>query len=466
MQRRTRPPPREEEEVIDWTAVGREVTGYLQDLIRIDTRNPPGNESEAARYLAGVLEREGFETAITESAPGRGNVTTRLEGGGDPPLLLLGHTDVVAVEADQWMHPPFGGELHDGYVWGRGALDMKNMVVVELMVMLLLRRHGQALNRTVLFAATADEEAGKGDHGPGWLLDHHPEQIEAPVILTEGAGHDLQVGRRRFYTCQVCQKGICRMRVTARGLPGHGSVPHSENAVVRLCRAMGGLDGVALPVHQSATLTAFLEGLAQGQPSELARLLRQVVDPEGSEAALKALPLEEEFKASLRSLLRNTASVTMLSAGTKINVIPAEATAFVDGRLAPQQSAESFVAELRTFIGTEVEIEVEQYSPPLDGSSTTPFYRAIEEVMEGHDPGVPVIPSLSTGGTDAKHICPRRPGTEIYGFMPYRQSPGTEEMRLIHGHDERTSVANLLFATKVIFDLVCRYGGAPGARMG
>ena len=267
------------------------------------------------------------------------SISARLEGtGGDGlrPICLLSHIDVVPVEREHWTRDPFGGELIDGVIWGRGTLDMKGMGVLELMVMLLLRRHGQALNRTVLFAATADEEAGKGDHGPGWLLDHHPEQIEAPVILTEGGGHDLQVGRRRFYTCQVCQKGICRMRVTARGLPGHGSVPNSENAVVRLCRAMGGLDGVALPLHQSATLTAFLEGLAQGQPSELARLLRQVVDPEGSESALKALPLEEEFKASLRSLLRNTASVTMLSAGTKINVIPAEATAFVDGRLAPQ----------------------------------------------------------------------------------------------------------------------------------
>ena len=452
--------------MIDWTAVEREVTGYLQDLIRIDTRNPPGNESEAAHYLAEVLQQEGFDTAFTESAPGRGNVTTRLEGGPESPLLLLGHTDVVAVEADKWTHPPFGGELHDGYVWGRGALDMKNMVVVELMVMLLLRRHGPALNRAVLFAATADEEAGKGDHGPGWLLDHHPDQIEAPVILTEGGGHDLQVGDRRFYTCQVGQKGICRMRVTARGLPGHGSVPRAENAVVRLCRAIGRLDGVSLPIHPSATLTAFLEGMAQGQPPALASLLRKVVAPEASEAALKALPLEEEFKASLRSLLRNTASVTMLNAGTKINVIPAEATAFVDGRLAPQQSAESFIAELRAFIGSEVEIEVDQYSPPLENSSTTPFYQAIEEVMERHEPGVPVIPSLSTGGTDAKHICPRRPGTEIYGFMPYKQSPGTEEMLLIHGHDERTSVANLLFSTRVIYDLVCSYGGAPQPGMG
>ena len=452
--------------MIDWEAVRHEVIGYLQDLIRIDTTNPPGNETEAARYLADVLRREGFEAVVTESAPGRGNVTTRLKGkGGEPPLLLLGHTDVVAVEEEMWTHPPFGGELHDGFVWGRGALDMKNMVATQLMVMLLLKRQGPQLNREVLFAATADEEAGKGDHGPGWLLDHHPEQIDAPVVLTEGGGHDLWVGERRFYSCQVGQKGICRMRVTARGRPGHGSIQHSENAVVRLCRAVGGLDGVELPIHPSATMKSFMEGIAAGQPRELAELLRQVVEgEEQSAAALRDLPLDEDFKESLRSLLRNTASVTMLNAGTKINVIPAEAVAWVDGRLAPGQSRERFIAELRTHIGDEVEIEVDQFSPALEAGPDTQFYRVIEEVMARCDPGVPVVPSLSTGGTDAKHICPRRPGTEVYGFMPYRQSAGTEEMRLIHRHDERTSVENLLFATKVIFAVVCRYGGAANQK--
>ena len=440
------------------------MTGYLQDLIRIDTTNPPGNETEAARYIAGVLEAQGFTTAITESAPGRGNVTARLTGTGEePPLLLLGHTDVVAAEPDRWTQPPFGGELHDGYVWGRGALDMKNMVAAEIMIMLLLKRFDVSLNRDILFAATADEEAGKGDHGPGWLLDHHPEQLEAPVILTEGGGHDLYVGERRYYTCQVGQKGICRMRVTARGQPGHGSIPHNDNAVVKLCRAMGALGGVDLPVHVSQTMTGFMAGLAAGQPEAVAEQLMQVVDPSTSDAALAALPLDAEFKAGLKSLLRNTASVTMLDAGSKINVIPAEAHAFIDGRLAAGQTADSFIAELRNYTGDDVEIEIDQYSPPLEASAETPFFNVIEEVMAKHDPEAPVVPSLSNGGTDAKHICPRRPGTEVYGFMPYRQSAGLEEMRLIHGHDERTSVENLLFGTRVLFDIVCRYGGVAEA---
>ena len=444
--------------MIDWDEVKDEVTGYLQDLLRIDTTNPPGNETAAAEYIDGVLRREGFQPMITESAPGRGNVTARLDtGGGEPPLLLLGHTDVVAAEPDKWSRDPFGGDLHDGCIWGRGALDMKNMVAVELMVMLLLKRQAVALRRPLLFAATADEEGGRGDHGPGWLLDHHPGQIDAPVVLTEGGGHDLQIGGRRYYTCCVGQKGICRLRVTARGQPGHGSRPHSDNAVVKLCAALGRLDGGGLPLHPSRTLRAYLDAIAAGQPREIAAGLNAVLDPARSESALAALPLAEDFKSELRALLRNTASANMLSAGTKINVIPSEANAAIDGRLAPGQTRESFIAELAAQLGGELEIEVEQYSPPLEADPEGEFYGVIQKVMGRHDPGVPVVPSLMTGGTDAKHIWPRRPGAQIYGFMPYRQLPGLEEMKLIHGHDERSSVDNLLFATRVIYDIVLAY---------
>ncbi len=442
---------------IDWHGVRDEVAGYLQDLIRIDTTNPPGNERVAAEYISGVLTREGFRTALTESAPGRGNVTTRLSGGAGEPLLLLGHTDVVATDTPHWTHPPFSGALVDGYIWGRGALDMKNMVAAELMVMLLLKRTGARPDRDVIFAATADEEAGKGEHGPGWLLDHHPEQIEAPVILTEGGGHDVVVGARRFTTCQVGQKGICRMKVTARGRPGHGSVPHGDNAVLALCAALAPLQRAQLPLHASATMRAFLEGVAIGQPEALAADLRAVLDPAESDAALVRLPIDADTRAQWGSLLRNTASVTMLQAGTKINVIPSEASAWVDGRLAPGATQDGFLKELRALVGDDVEFEVDQYNPPLEASAEGGLYDVIADRMGHHDPDAPVIPSLSTGGTDAKHIVPRRPGTQVYGFMPYRQQPGLEEMQLIHGHDERTSVEELSFATRVLYDIVVHY---------
>jgi acetylornithine deacetylase/succinyl-diaminopimelate desuccinylase-like protein len=442
---------------IDWHSVRHEVTGYLQDLLRIDTTNPPGNETLAADYIAGVLQRVGYRTVQTESAPGRGNVTTRLAGGGQEPLLLLGHTDVVAADASRWSQPPFSGKLENGFLWGRGALDMKNMVAVELMVMLLLQRTGARPDRDVIFAATADEEAGKGNHGPGWLLDHHPEQLEAPVILTEGGGHDVMIGGRRFTTCQVGQKGICRMKVTARGRPGHGSVPHTDSAILALCAALAPLQSADLPLQPSATMRAFLDGVACGQPDTLAADLRQVVDAEHSDAALERLPIDDDTRAQWHSLLRNTASVTMLQAGSKINVIPGEAVAWIDGRLAPGATQESFLAELRAVLGDDLDFDIDQYSPPLEARAQGGLYDVIVEVMGRHDPEAPIVPSLSTGGTDAKHIVPRRPGTQVYGFMPYRQQPGLEEMQLIHGHDERTSVDELLFATQVLYDVVTHY---------
>ncbi len=445
---------------LDTESIRGEATALLQDILRLDTTNPPGQETRAAEYIAGILEREGFDPIVTESAPSRGNVTARLRGGGEPPLLLLGHTDVVAAEPEHWTHPPFSGALEDGYIWGRGALDMKNMVAVELMVLLLLKRQGVKLNRDLLFAATADEEAGKGEHGPGWLLDHHPEQIDAPVILTEGGGHDLTFGAQRYYACQLAQKGICRMQVGFAGSPGHGSVPHGDNAIGKLCRTMALLDGVQLPVHMSATLRAFLTGVAARQPPDMAQALQAVTDPDNAPSAVEALPVDDAFKLELLALMANTASITMLEAGSKINVIPSAAVAFIDGRLAPGQTAESLCAELRAVwgeAGRGADIEILQYSPPLEADAGTSFYSTIVEVMGRHDPQTPVIPYMSTGGTDAKHICPRRPDTQVYGFMPHRDTSAGESAT-IHGHDERTSVDNLVFATKVMYDLVCGYG--------
>lgn len=445
--------------MIDWEAVRGEVTGYLQGLIRLDTTNPPGNETLAARYLEEILQAEGFAPLMVESEPGRGNIIARLAGGSEETLMLLGHTDVVAVEPEHWTHPPFSGALIDGYVWGRGALDMKNMVAANLMVFLLLKRTGVALDRDIVFAATADEEAGKGDHGPGWILDNRPELWDAPLIITEGGGSDFKVGDQRFYTCQTGQKGLCRLRVIARGMPGHGSMPHGDSAVLKLCKALAGLEGAVLPVHISASVRKFVEGIAERRPAAEAEIWRQVLDAAQADAALAALPIDGEWRRELGAVLRNTASVTMLAAGSKINVIPGEATAWVDGRLAPGQTQESFAAELREFIGAEVEIEVDQYTPPLEADADTELFRTIQAVMSEREPDAPVLPYLMPAGTDAKHIVPRRPATQIYGFMPHRQQAGEEEMNLIHGHDERTAVEELLFATRVLYEVVCRFAG-------
>ncbi len=441
---------------INWDDVRGEVTGYLQDLIRLDTTNPPGNEILCADYIAGVLEGEGIDSTITESDPGRGNVTARLSGGDEPALMLLGHTDVVAVEPEKWEHPPFSGALIDGEIWGRGAVDMKDMVAAELMVFLLLKRQGIGLNRDVIYAATADEEAGKGNHGVGWLIDNHPEQVDAPYIVTEGGGGDLRVGDARFVTVQTGQKGIHRFRLRATGRPGHASRPHDENAVVRLARAVAAIGDTTLPIHPSATLRAYLEGIASRQDSETASNLLQILDPAKSEPALERSPFDASAVASLRALLRNTISPTILEAGSKISVIPGEAVAWLDGRLAPGQTDQSFAEEIRPLLGDSVEIEIDQYCPPIEADIDSPLYEAIVSVVGEHDPEATVIPAISAGGTDAKHILPRKPDTQVLGFMPHKR-----EKRggggAAHGHNERISVDNLLYGTRVLYDVVVRF---------
>ena len=442
---------------INWNDVEKEVTGLLQDLVRFDTTNPPGNEMLCAEYIADVLRREGIAPYVTESDPGRGNVVARIEGGAGETLMLLGHTDVVSAEPEHWTYPPFSGELTDGVVWGRGTLDMKGMVAVELMIFLLIHRRGLELNRDLVYAATADEEAGKGNHGIGWLIDNHPDQVETKYVLTEGGGADVRIGDARFFTVQTGQKGIFRFRLRAVGRPGHGSVPHDKNAVVRLAQALVNLGTAQLPIHPSPTLRAYLEGIAETQDNETAGNLLGVLDPASSEASLLRAPFDDDTIASLRSLLKNTVSPTMLEAGSKINVIPGEAVAWVDGRLAPGQTQESFLQEIRPLLGEGVSVEVDQYSPPIEATIESPLYRTIVDVVGEYEPDAKVIPSLMTGGTDAKHILPRWPETLVYGFMPMKQSLGEEEGSLIHGHNERVTVDNLLYATRVLHDVVVKF---------
>jgi acetylornithine deacetylase/succinyl-diaminopimelate desuccinylase-like protein len=236
-------------------------------------------------------------------------------------------------------------------------------------------------------------------------------------------------------------------------------MPHGDSAILKLAKALAGLEGAVLPAHISASVRKFIEGIAVQRPKAEAEVWRQVLDEATCDVALGQLPVDEEWRRELGAVLRNTASVTMLQAGAKINVIPGEAIAWVDGRLAPGQTQESFAAELRAFIGDEVEIEIDQYTPPLEADADTELFRTIEAVMQEREPDVPVLPYLMPAGTDAKHIVPRRPETQIYGFMPYRQQAGEEEMKLIHGHDERTSVEELLFAVQVLYEVVCSFAG-------
>lgn len=423
-----------------------EAVGYLRDLLRIDTTNPPGNERAAAEYLAGILAREGFEPRIFEPAPGRASLVARLRGRGERgPILLQGHTDVVPADPSEWSRPPFSGAIADGCVWGRGALDMKGTVVMQLMALLLARRTGLRPHGDVIFAAVADEEAG-GFLGAGWLVDHEPEQVRAEVALGEVGGFTLYVGDRRFYPIQVTEKVGHALSITVRGPSGHGSQPIRDGAMAKAAEVLSRLTGERLPLHVTPVAEAFVRALAEAQPALLGLL-----DPARAGQVLAEMgPDARAFEA----ILHNTAVPTVLRAGGASNVIPGSVEITVDGRLLPGQSSETFVREVRDLIGDEAEVAV-RHTPTHTEAPVDQFFAQFQPIIEELDPGAVVVPYLLSGVTDARHFA--RLGTHTYGFAPVVLARDMLFWRLFHGADERIPVDGLLSGARAIFRVLERY---------
>ncbi len=450
---------------INWAQAGEEVLRHLAGLIQLDTTNPPGNETLAAEYLAGLLRAEGIQPVVLEYAPGRGNVVARLKGDGSAaPLLLYGHTDVVPAEPEFWSHPPFSGEVADGYLWGRGALDMKGMVAMCLSVMLLLKRSGAPLKRDVIFAATADEEVS-GD-GIRFLAAQHPDLIRAEFGLSEMGGYNVDVGGRRAYPVQVAEKGAVWVKVRMQGKPGHASIPHAENAVLYLAAALDRLGRRGLPYHLTAPAAAFIDGIAAVRRGVAGWVLRGLKNPALAPRLLARLP-DRPMARLFYALLHNTATPTGLNAGKKTNVIPSVAEAVIDCRTLPGFSTDAALAELETALGEggaragsanggpRFEFEVLQDSPALQTDHKTPLFEIIRTTMLRHDPQGAVVPMMLTGATDAKHTAPL--GIHTYGFSPIQFPAGMSFMELIHGHDERVPVEGLAWGLRVLYDVVAGF---------
>lgn len=428
---------------------------FLRDLIRFDTANPPGNELPAAQYIADVLRAEGLEPVVLESAPGRGNVIARLHGDGSArPLLLMSHLDVVPAEPKEWDHPPFAADIADGYIWGRGAIDTKNLTAMQMAVLVTLKREGVRLKRDVVLAATADEEAG-GICGMGWLVYDQGQFQDCEYAINEGGGFGAQIGGRRFYVCQTGEKGVCWMRFTARGSPGHGSLPREDNAVAKLCAAVSRLARARLPQHRTATVDRLVHRLADTQSWPQSWLLTMLLNPLLEPLILKQMKGSSEVVALLRATLHNTVSPTMLQAGQKANVIPSEANATVDGRILPGQTVEGFLREIRDHVGDQIEIEVLQRSQPCESEPTSPLFDLMAQVLAEHDPGSILAPYLVPGATDGRMLAEK--GVKVYGFAPTKQEPGWNAIEMAHARNERISLANVEFGTKVLYDVVRRF---------
>jgi acetylornithine deacetylase/succinyl-diaminopimelate desuccinylase-like protein len=427
---------------IDWDAVTDEAVALLAELIAVDTSNPPGNEAAACAVLGAVLGRAGIPYHLYEAAPGRMNLVARLTGDGSRgALILLNHTDVVPVERQYWTVAPFAGEVRDGYVWGRGALDMKGMGVMELIAVLLARRHRLPLRRDVVFFAVADEEAGSA-HGVEWFARHHPELLRGDICINEGAfGYAGYRGvDRPFFGYAPAEKNPLWLRLRAEGLPGHGSLPHDDNALGRLVRALDRIQSwrqarVILP-----ELRPFFERLAAAG----------ALPPVRDTADVEPLAAEDRM---INALTQHTISLTSCHAGMKENVIPAVAEATIDCRLLPGESAEAFIRQLRAVVDDErVEISPIYASEAPASPLQSALYNVVEEVVREVDERAVVLPVMSSWFTDSRAF--RRAGTPAYGFIPVLLTPA--DYATIHGHDERISIENLQLGCRVLFELVRR----------
>lgn len=436
-----------------------EVPIMLSDLIRIDTTNPPGNETEAARYLAEILEEDGFKCELFESAHGRGSVITRMGGTSEKPsLLLLSHLDVVAANAKEWSVDPFGGVIKDGFVWGRGALDMKSMTAIEVMVMKLLKRHGTRLKGDVILAATADEEKG-GEAGAGWLTRNHAEKVHADYVINEGGGLAMPVNNKNIYSIQTAEKGILWFKVKAKGTPGHGSMPGAaDNSILRMDKVIGKLGNYRSEIVLVPTVKQFITGVAKESKSARKALVQLLQFPAKGDQALDELAREDKALAEqIRAMVRMTVTPTIICGGVKENIIPSECEAVFDCRVLPGQDTTEtlnmFKGLLEDVDLEKLEFETIQASEPSESSPNTNLYQQIAAVLMEFDPGCSSTPTMLTGGTDSRFF--RRMGSVCYGFQPMRADmPYGEILKSIHGIDERISIENLVFGTSVLYRIV------------
>ncbi len=435
-------------EALDWETLGEEAVSYLSRYLQLDTSNPPGNEIQAARFFKAIFDREGIESRVVESAPGRGNIYARLKGDGSKrPIILLHHLDVVPADRRFWSVDPFGGVVKDGYVWGRGALDDKGMGIQELMAMLLLKRQGIPLKRDVIFLGTADEEAG-GTYGAGYMVREHFDLIkDAEFVLNEGGWIALREGKVWYYGVTVSEKTPFWLKLTATGTPGHGSMPRPDSAVNRLIAALYRLMSYQTPLKVVPDVQRFYADLADLEPSPRRERLKDL------RRALQDPTFAAEFTRDLRAnaTVRNTISITMLEGSNKVNVIPPQASAQVDTRLLPGEDPEAFLAELRRVINDDaIRIETLLSFPPTSSPTDTELFRALTEVARSHDSDAVVTTPLLMGFTDCHFF--REKGMHCYSFWPMKLTD--RDLALIHGNDERVSVENVKFGTRMLYEVI------------
>lgn len=422
----------------------------LSQYLQIDTTNPPGNENMGVEFFARILKKEGIEYKTYEASAGRVSIKAVIQGTGEKgAIILLNHIDVVPARADEWSIHPFSGEVKDGFIHGRGALDMKGQGILELLAFLEVKRRGLTPCRDIIFLAVADEEAG-GKNGIAYLLKNYADEFQADLVINEGGfGLNNMIPERPLFMIATAEKGVCRAKLICTGPPGHGSTPHGDNALEKLVQALNRLLAKDNPViitpliaeyfKQLGTEWEFLKPYAKdGKPGTLIEVL--------SQSGIMGIP-------QMSAMLKNTISLNRMNAGNKINVIPSRAEAELDIRLLPGTDPDAILAEIKELLADEnIEVESGRKNRATESPMNTEDFAIIKDVHLEHFPQALVVASLLFGASDSRFF--RNKGIPCYGVCPMLISP--DDLNRIHGIDERISEENMIKGTQVFTDIVER----------
>jgi len=423
----------------------RETTSVLQRLVRFNTVNPPGNERPALEYLASYVGAAGFETELLGAEEQRPNLIATLPGAADGPTLgLLGHIDTVLADAAEWTHDPWSGDVADGFLWGRGAIDMKSQVAAEAVGAVALASSGWRPARGQLrLMFVSDEETG-GGLGARWLSEQHPDKVRCDMLINEGAGEVFEYGGRRLYGVCCGEKGLFRFRLTARGVAGHASLPRmGDNALLKLAPVLAKFGEAGMAYDVGAVPAALLKGLAQ-DPNDPAGAVARIAQTDPALAALT------------EPLLGVTLSPTMAHASDKINVIPSRAEVKVDCRVPPGLTQDRVQQRIAEALGTtleSVELDFIDVIPGNESTVESPLMDAISRWVQDNDAGAGTVPVVLAGGSDSRWFRAAFPDCVAYGFFPQRHMDLLQTSPLVHSADERIDVRDLGFAARFYHDI-------------
>lgn len=425
----------------------------LQHLIQFDTTNPPGDEAECVEYIRSVLEAAGIDTYVAGKVPERTNLVARLKGRGDaPPLMMYGHVDVVTTANQNWSVAPFEGKVSGGFVWGRGALDMKGGVAMMLSAMLRAKSDGLKPAGDLVFVALSDEEAG-GTYGAQYMTETCPEHFQGiRYAIGEFGGFPLYFGGKKFYAIQVTEKQICWLKALVKGPGGHGALPRRGGTMAKLAEFLKRINENRLPVHLGPVVRKMLQIIAAETPPEAGDYFSRLLDPNTADTALDKMG---ESGLMLDAMLHNTVNPNIVRGGAKINVVPSEVYLEVDGRLLPGYEPADLIAELREITGDLAEYELISYDkgPP---EADMGLFDTLAGVLKDADPGGTPVPLLQVGCTDARFFSEL--GIQSYGFLPLNLPPEFDFLRTVHAADERIPVESLSFGAEAVYELIRRYG--------